>query len=460
MEKEIPEVVSSAASRLTKAGIPMHSLLVAKSSELIAEIYWKPFRKDTLHRMYSCTKSFVSLAIGTLLGQWKLSLDDRIINYFPDMLPSAVPEELASMTIRDMLMMRTCYSKTTYKKGGKPNHVASWQHDWIRSFFTAEPDHDPGAFFIYDTSATHVLASLVERISGMDFMSFIKSTYLKNLDIDERAYILKDPTGAPIGGSGLMMRPADLLKTINGVMHKTLPYIPDWYIEEAVSNLSETEITATDADLKLGYGYQFWRTGDNSWGMYGLGGQFAIAFPDKDIAIVTTADTQADKSMNAEILSAVHEIAEDLDEDTAEPVHLSIPVSRGMDSEEGRQILEGRSFIFSKENSTGIERISFSFSDDGGNVTITRDNTIFSFDFGFGFSKKNIFPVSICSPCYASGGFLPDKSFSLLVQLCGEELGSIKLHASAKGNTLSLMMHLYGELSIDGFEGTAKGIGC
>ena len=104
MEKEIPAVVSSAASRLTKAGIPMHSLLVAKSSELIAEIYWKPFRKDTLHRMYSCTKSFVSLAIGTLLGQWKLSLDDRIINHFPDMIPSAVPEELASMTIRDMLM--------------------------------------------------------------------------------------------------------------------------------------------------------------------------------------------------------------------------------------------------------------------------------------------------------------------------------------------------------------------
>ena len=453
----IPSAVSSAIRKLDEAGVPMHSLLVAKSSEIIAEAYWEPYGRDTLHRLYSCTKSFVSLAIGTLIGQGRLSLYDHIVSYFPDMLPSSVPPELEALTIRNMLMMRTCYRTTTYKAGGRSSYIPSWQKEWVRSFFSSKPDHDPGMFFIYDTSSTHVLASLVERVSGTDFVSFIRSTFLSGLDISGDTYITKDPEGRPAGGSGLMMRPIDLLKVIDGVMHKTLAGIPDWYIDAAVSRLSENELSAAEDDLKAGYGYQFWRLSHDSWCMYGMGGQFAIAIPDRDIAIVTTADTQADKTMMGRIFDAVWEIAEGLDDTRGPLPRLSLVCSRGRYSEAGIRAFDGRRYSFPEGNMLRLRGISFSFTDYGGCVDIAREDGDFHFDFGFGRNVRNSFPVRQSSICYASGGFLPDGSFTLFVQFAHEELGSMKLVAAQSGDSLSVMMHLYGELSIDGFEGVAKG---
>ena len=101
--------------RLQKKQIPMHSFLLMRHDTLIAEGYYAPYQKDTLHRMFSISKSFTSIAIGLLEAEGKLSLDDPIVRYFPDKVPSNVHPWIAEMTIRDMLMMRTCHASTTYK---------------------------------------------------------------------------------------------------------------------------------------------------------------------------------------------------------------------------------------------------------------------------------------------------------------------------------------------------------
>ena len=74
--------------RLQKKQIPMHSFLLMRHDTLIAEGYYAPYQKDTLHRMFSISKSFTSIAIGLLEEEGKLSLDDPIVRYFPDKVPS------------------------------------------------------------------------------------------------------------------------------------------------------------------------------------------------------------------------------------------------------------------------------------------------------------------------------------------------------------------------------------
>ena len=49
-----------------KEGLSMHSMLVMRHGEIIAEAYAEPFDENSLHRMYSTSKSFVSIAIGVL----------------------------------------------------------------------------------------------------------------------------------------------------------------------------------------------------------------------------------------------------------------------------------------------------------------------------------------------------------------------------------------------------------
>ena len=86
-----------------------HSILLIRDDKIFTEAYWKPFDKDFCHRQYSQTKSFVGIAIGILLSEGKLSLDDKIIDYFPEKVdnPDEVPERLKNQTVRNMLTMTT-----------------------------------------------------------------------------------------------------------------------------------------------------------------------------------------------------------------------------------------------------------------------------------------------------------------------------------------------------------------
>ena len=161
------------------------------------ESYYAPYTKDTLHRMFSVTKSFVSLAIGLLADEGRISLDDHIADYFPEKQPeTGVHPYMQMLTIRQMLTMRTCHDVNAYKIGGSP--------DWVGSFFTVTPDHVPGTNFSYDTASTHTLGALVEKLTGMELLDYLRTKFLDELSFSKEAFILKSPDGkVSMDGSGM-----------------------------------------------------------------------------------------------------------------------------------------------------------------------------------------------------------------------------------------------------------------
>lgn len=68
------------------------------------------------------------------------------------------------LKIRDMLRMATCYRATVYRET---------DDDWTKPFFTAEPTHEPGTVFHYDTGCSQVLAALVARLTGQQVMDYL-----------------------------------------------------------------------------------------------------------------------------------------------------------------------------------------------------------------------------------------------------------------------------------------------
>ena len=120
--------------------------------------------------MFSVGKSFTSIAIGLLQEEGKLSIHDRICDYFPDKLPEeGAHPYILQTTIRDMLMMASPHQGTTYKLMDS--------EDWVKTFFHYKPVRYPGTSFVYDTSATHVLSALVERISQMSLLQYLKGRF-------------------------------------------------------------------------------------------------------------------------------------------------------------------------------------------------------------------------------------------------------------------------------------------
>lgn len=295
------ESVKRFLTRLENKNIPLHSFLLMRHGRLINEVYYAPYDRNTMHRMFSVTKSFTSMAIGSLVNEGRISLDDKITDYFTDKLPECGVDPLLAMTtIRDMLRMASPYDKTTYKQFK--------MDDWVKTFFIAQPNHIPGTCFSYDTSATHTLAALVEKLTGMTMFDYLRSVFLDEIGFSKEAYAVKDPVGNTLGGSGLVCTPRDLLAVMSvvaaGGAYNGKQLLPAEYLRQATSKQISTTAKAATYEEGFGYGYQFWMTRHGGYACYGMGGQYAVYIPDKDIIYVTTADTQAIKGGTQEIYDA------------------------------------------------------------------------------------------------------------------------------------------------------------
>ena len=93
--------------KLEERGLYTHGVLLMRGDDIFAEGYWAPFTVDTIHRMYSQTKSFAGIAIGLLADEGKLHLDDPLAEYFPEKIHTPLHPWLAAQTIRQTLMMET-----------------------------------------------------------------------------------------------------------------------------------------------------------------------------------------------------------------------------------------------------------------------------------------------------------------------------------------------------------------
>lgn len=284
--------------------ISMHSFLFCKDDCLVAEGYYAPIKKNDLHRMFSVTKSFTSIAIGLLQEEGRLSLDDSIVKFFPEYVPdtSEAHPWLLATTIRDMLSMRSCHASTTYDK-------FSSKTDWVKSFFTVAPTHKPGTVFHYDTSSSHTLCALVEKLTGMKMLDYLRNKVLNEIGFSKEAYCLTDGFGVSMGGSGLMATSRDfmlfaLLILNNGKLNGK-QYISADYIKESTSFQTATCVTGPVPSESQGYGLQFWIGEHGSIVCYGMGGQLAILLPEYNTAIVTTADTQGYQGGNQVIYDAI-----------------------------------------------------------------------------------------------------------------------------------------------------------
>lgn len=276
------ELILRYLKKLKEEGHCMHGFTILRHGCIAAEGYWAPQRPEWKHRMYSTSKSFVSVAIGMLQDEGKLSIQDKVVDYFPDKLPEKVHPYIADATVRDLLMMATPFHNSTY------GMCINEEHDWIRTFFECPPTHRPGQIFSYDTSATTVLAALVERLSGMELLDYLRSKGFDEMGFGKEAICVKTPDGkVSWAGSGILCTLHDLNKfallCLNMGNYQGKQLVSREYMQEATSRQIENG--------EYGYGYQFWCT-QYGFACRGMGGQMVFYMPERDMVFVTIADMQ------------------------------------------------------------------------------------------------------------------------------------------------------------------------
>jgi len=468
--------ISRFLDRIEAARLCMHSFIILRRGSIVAEGYWAPFSEGEPHRMYSSSKSVVSMAVGKLCDNGLVRLSDKIADYFPDKLPPEPSPYTMCATIRDLLMMSTQNDHNSYTNTDK---------DWIWTFFNSNANHMPGTIFQYDTAATTVLCGLVERLTGKTFYEYLAPEF-EIIGISPGIDCVERPEGGAWGGSGLLISTRDYAKIAllcqrhgnwNGRQ-----LISEEYMRAAttrqIDNSHETRPGRAYRE-RCGYGYQFWIIPQNGFKFSGMGSQSALVFPEQDLIVATTADNQGN-AYEYEIDTAIYEellpaLGEPLPDDPEAFGALSRRLSsltlftqwgEAASALSGRW--NGRRFVMD-ENPMGITELTLSFEGDSGRFDYVNGEGKCSIAFGFGHNVEGRFPqtnyygrrIGDCPGdkyrCFASAGWVEPHKLMLRVLLCDRYFGNFTAVFSFRENTVSVLMRKTAEWFLEEYQGFACG---
>ncbi|MBQ9544249.1 MAG: serine hydrolase [Clostridia bacterium] len=467
---------------LEKNGAVMHSLLLMKGERIFGDFSCKPFSSEENHRMYSQTKSFTAIAILLLVQDGRLSLDDPITKFFPEYLTPDTDPNLYKLTVRRMLTMETGWRTSSWFRTREKNRVSF--------YFSGESQPYPsGLVFQYDSTGSQVLCSLAERLSGMKMLDYLRMKLFDKMGTFKNAEMLQIANGDSWGDSALLCSVRDVASIgrllMNGGEWNGEQLIDPHLVREAVSRQVDNDETGFDNDAdSAGYGYQIWRLKNGFW-FRGMGGQFTVCIPEKDLICVCTGDNQGLKAFSSLFVAGFNEFiceraGDPLPEDNASFASLSalgdsleLAVCAGKKFSPCRDELDSKIWLC-PENPMGISRFSVKFSPDGTKGEFLWENAQGEkkLPFGVGFNVFTKFPQfgysdlvggqvtedGFTYKCAVSGAWREDRKFALRIQIIDRYFGNLFVLISFDPDGAALVMNKTAEHFLDEYQGRTYGV--
>ena len=257
----------------------MHHFMALRHGKVICECNFAPYPKGMWHITHSMCKSITGMAIGMLIEEEKLKLDENIYDIFPDHINAFSKIFRPVITVENLLTMT---SGVTFNESG----IVSG-NDWLGSFLNASVNGKPGTEFQYNSLNTYVLSAIVTKRTGETLTEYLTPRLFGPLGIT-KYYWETCPKGITKGGWGLLLCAEDMAKLGQLYLQRG-----KWNGQQLVSEywieISTARHLKTQNDT-YGYGYQLWmEQRPGSFEYNGMLGQNVIIYPDMDMVLVTNA---------------------------------------------------------------------------------------------------------------------------------------------------------------------------
>ena len=257
----------------------MHHFMALRHGKVICECNFAPYPKGMWHITHSMCKSITGMAIGMLIEEGKLKLDENIYDIFSDHMNAFSKIFRPAITVENLLTMT---SGVTFNESG----IVSG-NDWLESFLNASVNGKPGTEFQYNSLNTYVLSAIVTKRTGETLTEYLTPRLFEPLGIT-KYYWETCPKGITKGGWGLFLCAEDMAKLGQLYLQKG-----EWNGQQLVSEywieISTARHLKTQNDT-YGYGYQLWmEQRPGSFEYNGMLGQNVIIYPDMDMVLVTNA---------------------------------------------------------------------------------------------------------------------------------------------------------------------------
>ena len=235
---ELPAAVRAAVDKaaaevLESTGAPSASIAVVRDGRIAyLQAYGKaridpavPATTEMRYSIGSISKQFTAAAILLLAEEKKLSLDDPVGRWLPDLTRAS------EVTIRQVLSMTSGYQDFWPQDYVMPGMMLATTPQQILNGWARIPlDFDPGTRWQYSNTNYVIAGLIVERVSGVSLLEFLRRRVFTPLgmttvaDSDEAAlgqgdpmrylrYALGPPRPAPKEGKGWMFAAGELAMT-------------------------------------------------------------------------------------------------------------------------------------------------------------------------------------------------------------------------------------------------------
>jgi CubicO group peptidase (beta-lactamase class C family) len=355
-------------------GLELHSFLLYRAGAVVAEGYWHPYAADIPHAQHSATKSWNATAIGLLIGDGRLNLTDKVVSFFPDDLPAIVSDNLAAMTVQDLLTMRS-----GHRTGISGGEWRGSKESWVRAFLREPVPDRPGESFIYSSGSSYMLSAIATKVTGQRVAELMAEKVFRPLEMGAIGWDVS-PEGFNTGGNGLTCVTEDVAKfgalyLADGIWNGTR-ILPEGWVKEASSPfVTDAWLGTLDGKRFLpresasramgGYGYQWWLTPGVGYRASGVYGQLCIILPQHDAVIVTTAAVPPREPsllpiILQHLLPALAGAGDGDDELAATLLALKLPTIEGAPASPTAAAVTGQNFAMAP-NEDQVTQVSFVF---------------------------------------------------------------------------------------------------
>lgn len=434
--------------KLEARGLSTHSVLMARGDLIFTKCYYAPFNENFLHRMYSVTKSFVSIAIGFCEQDGLLTLDDPLSKYFSEYITQETPKKVASATIRELLRMESGVINDYWF-----SHVKG---DRCATYFEVPCEKYPNTLFDYDTQGSFMLGAIVERVTKRPLLEYLREKVLSDIGFSERAYCLKVPGGHSWGDSALLCTSMDLLLfarwLLNGGKWNEKQYLNEEYVKTAITPAVANNLYGFESPQGYGYGYQIWGAPEGGFFLNGMGCQFAICIPQYDLVCVINSDNQGNPNACFAIFDAFQDFIFDRIQNAPLPENATayrklmdftakqklFCLSGKTDSPFAKAIA-GKTYT-AENNPMGIRWFCLEFHDDHGVFHYENAQGIKALRFGLGHNEFQKFPQTGYSDmigtvgepehmydCAVSADWVEERTLRVRVQIIDKYFGNLAI---------------------------------
>jgi CubicO group peptidase (beta-lactamase class C family) len=247
--------------------------LVVRHGRIVAEWYFEGADRSSKFAAYSTSKSLSSIATGLAIADGKLTLDQTVGRYLPDVQPSGKK----AITVKQLISMTS---------GVHNNPNITQREDLFRYSMNEAPlDHEPGSKWDYNNTGLSLLSPLFEKATGKQIDDFLKERVFTPIGIaaDDWKWERRDGYAIPYSGCHITARGMGRIGLL--ALHKG-----EWNGQRVIPADWLKESIAPSQEMNPSYGYLWWNNTAKKWPNVPKDAFAALGRWDNNILIVPSLD--------------------------------------------------------------------------------------------------------------------------------------------------------------------------